>query len=151
MTKPRRPVPRRRPAGPRPPGTLPRSGHPTILLVDDDPAVRESLCRVLQTEGWSIITASCGEDALEYLLAHEPDLMITDLSMAAVSGWDLLFHETLQRPNLPIFVITALPLSSVGGADTFASEFFEKPLDLDSLLAVIHRYVDVAPAASAPE
>lgn len=46
------------------------------------------------------------ELALEYLQDHRPDLMITDLSMAAVSGWDLLFHENLQRPELPIFVIT---------------------------------------------
>lgn len=113
----------------------------TILLVDDDAAVRESLRRVLRTEGWSVISAASGEEALEYLLTHRPDLMITDLSMAAVSGWDLMFHENIQRPELPIFVITALPLPVTGGADKFAHEFFPKPLDLEALLAAVQRYI----------
>ncbi len=126
--------------------TRPRGS--TILLVDDDPAVREALRRVLATGGWQIICASSGDEALEYLQTHEPDLLITDLSMAAVSGWDLLFHENLSRPDLPVFVITALPLASVGGADRFADEFFQKPIDLDALLAAVARYIGVPCPAS---
>ena len=72
--------------------------------------------------------------------------MITDLRMGDVSGWDLLFHENMQRPNLPIFVITALPPPTVGGADLFAAEFFPKPLDLEALVAAIHRRLDVSPS-----
>lgn len=115
-----------------------------ILLVDDDLAVLEALRRVLHFDGWNVVTASSGEAALQYLQTHEVSLLITDLSMAAVSGWDLLFHENLQRPNLPIFVITALPPSSVGGADRFAHEFFPKPVDLDALLAAVRRYLRAA-------
>ena len=70
--------------------------------------------------------------------------MITDLCMIGVNGWDLLFHEKLQRPNLPIFVITALPLTSVGGADRFATDFFQKPLDLDNFVAAIRRRLHAA-------
>ena len=114
---------------------------PTILLVDDDPAVLEALRRVLRLEGWSVISASSGEEALEYLNSHHADLMITDLSMDAVSGWDLLFHENMQRPRLPVFVITALPRTHIAGADKFADEFFEKPIDIDVLLAAARRYV----------
>ena len=94
---------------------------------------------MLQTEGWKVISAASGEEALEYLLNHQPDLMITDLSMAQVSGWDLLFHENLQRPNLPVFVVTALALPAAGGADKFADEFFQKPLDFDVLLDAVRR------------
>jgi DNA-binding response OmpR family regulator len=112
---------------------------PIILLVDDDPAVLESLRRVLVTEGWQVVTAASGEEALARLAEQQPDLMITDLCMIGVNGWDLLFHEKLERPSLPIFVITALPLSSVGGADRFATGFFQKPLDLDALVAAIRR------------
>ena len=114
---------------------------PTILLVDDDPAVLEALRRVLRSEGWRVISAASGEEALEYLNTHHADLMITDLSMDAVSGWDLLFHENLHRPNLPVFVITALPRTHIAGADKFANEFFEKPIDIDALIAAAHRYV----------
>jgi two-component system response regulator GlrR len=115
------------------------SANPTILLVDDDSAVRESLGRVLTTEGWRVVEAASGEQALERLAEQPPDLMITDLRMAEVSGWDLLFHENLHRPHLPIFVITALPPPAAGGADQFAAQFFQKPLDLDSLVLAIRR------------
>lgn len=127
----------------RPPITTPGSvpSDSTILLVDDDPAVLEGLRRVLLAEGWNIVATGSGEGALEYLQSHQPDLMITDLSIGEVSGWDILFHEKLQRPNLPVFVITALPIATVGGADSFAHEFFQKPLDLDALIAAIHRYL----------
>jgi len=121
-----------------------------MLLVDDDPAVLEGLRRVFQSEGWKVISAAGGEEALEYLQTHQPDLMITDLSMATVSGWDLLFHENLQRPELPIFVITALPLTSIGGADRFAHEFFQKPIDLDALLSAVRRYIGAPRGAVAP-
>ena len=120
------------------------STGPTILLVDDDHGVLVSLARVLASEGWRIVTATNGEEALERLNEQQPDLMITDLSMGDVSGWDLLFHENMQRPGLPIFVITALPPPEVGGADRFAAEFFQKPLDLDALVAAIHRCLEVS-------
>jgi len=124
---------------------LSRAGS-TILLIDDDPGVRESLRRVLASEGWRVIAAETGEDALECLRENEPDLMITDLCMAPVSGWDLLFHESLQRPRLPIFVITALPPRAANGAAKFATEFFQKPVDLDLLLAAVRRHL--APEAN---
>lgn len=113
----------------------------SILLVDDDPGVRESLRRVLATEGWQIVTASTGEEALECLRKNEPDLMITDLRMKPIDGWDLLFHENLQRPQLPIFVITALSRQAANGAAQFAAEFFQKPVDPDVLLAAVRRYL----------
>jgi two-component system response regulator (stage 0 sporulation protein F) len=109
----------------------------SILLVDDDSAVREGLRRVLATEGWQVVAAKSGEEALEYLQEHEPDLIITDLCMAEVSGWDLLFHEKIQRPRLPIFVITALSHQETKGAAHFAMKFFQKPIDLDALLAAV--------------
>jgi DNA-binding NtrC family response regulator len=118
----------------------------TVLLVDDDSAVRTSLQRALALEGWRIMVATDGENALEQLVTLQPDLLITDLCMAAVSGWDILFHENLQRPTLPIFVISALPPSAFAGADHFATAFFQKPLDLDALVAAIHRQLKTSVA-----
>jgi CheY-like chemotaxis protein len=108
-------------------------------LVDDDAAVRSGLTRVLAAEGWRVVCAADGAEALANLAEHRPDLLITDLNMGDISGWDLLFHENLQRPDLPIFVITALPPPEAGGADAFAAEFFQKPLDPDALVRAIHR------------
>jgi DNA-binding NtrC family response regulator len=112
---------------------------PTILLVEDDQAVRESLGCVLAREGWQVVSAATGEAALESLAEEQPDLLITDLCLADVSGWDLLFHESIQRPFLPIFVITGLPRRDTGGADRFAAMFFPKPVDLDALVTAIRR------------
>lgn len=134
----------RRPAPKEQNQPVPRP-HPvsskSILLVDDDEAVRVALYRVLTLEGWRVQVADDGEHALDLLQDHEYDLMITDLRMGAVSGWDLLFHETLLRPHMTIFVISALPPNIVGGAEHTAAEFFQKPVDIDSLLGAIHRYL----------
>jgi two-component system response regulator GlrR len=132
-----------------PPAPAPAAGvSPTILLIDDDPSVCEALRRVLSMEGWSVVTAQSGEQALQCLATREPDLMITDLCMAKINGWDLLFHEKLQRPGLPIFVITALSRNATSGADNFATEFFQKPLDLDALIAAIRRHLGETPPVS---
>jgi two-component system response regulator FlrC len=123
---------------------------PTILLIEDDSAVREGLRLVLAAEGWTILTADTGGAALEVLHNHAPDLMITDLCLGAVSGWDLLFHESLQRPRLPIFVITGLPLHAMNGAAKFADECFQKPLDFDVLLAAVRSYLGSSNSNAAP-
>ncbi len=138
--------PKTRPAGPTARIACRPAPAATVLLVDDDAAVRSSLQRVLALEGWQIAVATDGENALDQLATLQPDLLITDLCMAAVSGWDILFHESLQRPTLPIFVISALPASAFAGADRFATAFFQKPLDLDALVAAIHRQLKTAGA-----
>ncbi len=111
----------------------------TILLVDDDPGVLKSLARVLRAQGWQVITAKDGAEALIQLNDQQPDLLVTDLSMGDISGWDLLFHEDMQRPNLPIFVITALPPPAIAGANYLAAEFFQKPFDPELLVTAIRR------------
>lgn len=110
---------------------------PLILLVDDDSAVRESLRRAFQNDEWEIVTASSGEAALDSLGKRLPDLVITDLRMAGVNGWDLLFHEMMERPHLPIFVISALPPEDTGGADRIATRFFQKPIDIEKMAEAI--------------
>ncbi len=88
-----------------------------------------------------MIAAVSGEEALRLIEQHEPDLMITDLCMASVDGWDLLERENQLRPHLPIFIVTALPARETCGADHIADEFFQKPVDLDALLAAIERHL----------
>jgi DNA-binding NtrC family response regulator len=135
-------APKEHPIAPLP--TAGRKPYPTVLLVDDDNAVRESLGRVLAGEPLHVIAAASGEEALRLIEQHEPDLIITDLCMAPFDGWDLLEREHKRLPHRPVFVITALPARETRGADHFAHEFFQKPLDLDALLAAIHRHLDIS-------
>jgi two-component system, NtrC family, response regulator GlrR len=120
-------------AGNRTPGT-----PATLLLIDDDRGVLESLRRVFAGEGWRVLATASGAEALSLLSREQVDLVITDLRMSPVSGWDLLYHERFEHPTLPFFVITALPPRSSGGSDTFAQRFFQKPLDLAALIAAVH-------------
>lgn len=140
-----------RPPRPRSPAVDRSAASPasvaSILLVDDDPSVCDALCRVLILDGWHVVTAGSGERALEQLHLRRPSLLITDLSMAKINGWDLLFHERLERPSLPIFVITALPHHLTHDADRFATEFFSKPVDPDALLGAVRRHLGPPPAS----
>jgi len=61
----------------------------------------------------------------------------TDLCMHAVSGWDLVFHYHLHEAGLPFFVITALSPREAGGVDALADRFFQKPLNLETLLTAV--------------
>ena len=122
----------------------PTDSTPTVLLVDNDSAVRESLGRVLAAERLTVVTAAGGKDALESMQSHLPDLVITDLLMVPLTGWDLMLHVQGRHPGLPVFVITALPPKAAGGAERMATHFFQKPVDIDALVMAIHRHFDAS-------
>ena len=128
----------------------PLGSPPIILLIDDDAAVRDSLRRVLETEGWTVVTADGGENAVHYVQSRLPELIITDLCMAGINGWDLLLEHRLEYPVLPIFVISALESKFSRGADQVATQFFQKPVDLDALLDAVRRHLGVPGPISSP-
>jgi two-component system phosphate regulon response regulator PhoB/two-component system alkaline phosphatase synthesis response regulator PhoP/two-component system response regulator VicR len=121
-----------------------------ILLVDDDPDLRDSLQIILEKNGYTVRTASNGQEALEALKAKEPDLMILDIMMATdTEGFDLAY-ELKNRPNskdLPIILLTSfLEKVRQEGPDRFqhimgeawpAKWLFEKPVDTKKLITKI--------------
>jgi DNA-binding NtrC family response regulator len=123
------------------PPSLPENPPPatrqTVLLLDDDLTVRESLQRVLRAAQLEVIATAGGDEALKYLLKPEVALVITDLRMAPIDGWDFLFHCRIGRPSLPVFVVSGVPLQSCGGADRLATAYFQKPVNLDTLLEAV--------------
>lgn len=115
---------------------------PSILLMDDNIPARQAVERVLRSNGWRVEWATRPEEALVMLSENVPDLLITELATGTVSGWDLLFHETIERPSLPIFVISDLPANEVYGADQLAREYFQKPIDMERLVRAVRRCVE---------
>ena len=86
----------------------------SILLVEDDPIIRSALRRMLQKEGWEIIEAENGHTALEKLNLHQPELILLDLMMPEMDGFDLI-AELQRRPEwrtIPVIVITAKEITS---------------------------------------
>lgn len=121
-----------------------------ILLVDDDPDLRDSLQIILEKNGYTVRTASNGQEALGALKAKRPDLMILDIMMATdTEGFDLAY-ELKNRPSskdLPIILLTSfLEKVRQEGPDRFqhimgeawpAKWLFEKPVDTKKLITKI--------------
>jgi two-component system response regulator MprA len=111
----------------------------TILVVDDDRAIRESLHRALELEGYRIITAADGAQALDLVAAEQPDVIVLDLMMPNVDGLTVCRRLRARRDRTPILMLTARTETSdrVSGLDAGADDYLPKPFDLDELLARI--------------
>ena len=82
-----------------------------ILLADDDPGVRGSLSDVLVFEGYVVIPANDGQQALELVASEAIDLVLLDLNMPRKNGWDTFEQLTREHPFLPVIIVTARPNS----------------------------------------
>jgi CheY-like chemotaxis protein len=93
--------------------SLKKAGDGTVLVVDDDPALRDVLSSLLAEDGWRVTTASDGEAALSAIEHERPTAMVLDLMMPRVDGFEVL--RTLRaRPatrDLPVIVVTAKDLT----------------------------------------
>ncbi|HMC68698.1 MAG TPA: response regulator transcription factor [Mycobacteriales bacterium] len=110
-----------------------------VLVVDDDPQLREALSRALQLEGYQVVTASNGAQALEAVSRHRPDLMVLDVMMPYVGGLDVCRTLRQRRDKLPILVLTARDEvgDRVAGLDAGADDYLTKPFALEELRARI--------------
>src|SRR5947207_9928954 len=85
-----------------------------VLIVDDEEVLRDVLEVVLRREGFDVVLASSGEEALNVLDTEDVDLMILDVMLPGISGIDTLRAVRISNPSLPVVVITAC--SSIDGA-----------------------------------
>lgn len=110
---------------------------PTILVVDDDRAVRESLERALALHGYEVTLASDGMEALRAVQRAEPDAIVLDVMMPGVDGLALtrrLRQDAVQVPILMLTARDAVP-ERVEGLETGADDYLVKPFALEELLA----------------
>ncbi|MCS7479093.1 response regulator transcription factor [Umezawaea endophytica] len=108
-----------------------------ILVVDDDRAVRESLRRSLQFNGYQVDTAGDGQQALESVTTARPDAMVLDVMMPRLDGLEVCRRLRSTGDDLPILVLTARDAVSdrVSGLDAGADDYLPKPFALEELLA----------------
>jgi two-component system response regulator MprA len=123
-----------------------------VLAVDDDYDVLLALQDVLEMEGYRVIPARSGREALELLRRGlRPAVILLDLMMPEVSGWEFraqqLQDEALAR--LPVVVVSGQGLSMREVAALGVNDYLKKPVDLDELLTTVARYA--TPAASPSE
>ena len=108
---------------------------PRILVADDDDSVRSLLRLTLPAGGVEVVEARDGEEALELISSHAPDLLLLDWNMPGRPGADVLAEVRRSHPTLPVIVLTAdqaestHALAGALGADTFLTKPFS-PLEL---------------------
>jgi DNA-binding response OmpR family regulator len=107
-----------------------------VLVVDDEPMVRETLGQVLTEEGYLVDLAVDGESALEHVRAAKPDAILLDLMMPGMNGRQFLqaLRGVPEWANVPVLLMTAVHGLEVNLATLGASEVVEKPFNVDELL-----------------
>jgi len=125
------------------------AARPVILLVDDDPSLLAILVRRLSREGFELQTASSGAEALKQLNGAWPALVVVDLMMPAMDGFELCRRIKLVA-DLPIIVLSAVDASEakVSALELYAEDYVTKPFDPDELVARIQRILRRAPPSS---
>ena len=116
--------------------------RPTILVVEDDPDLRLVHSEILSHEGYAVLTAADGIEALD-VVEHEgpPAVILLDLRMPRMNGWDLA-ERLRQRPawrDIPIVVVAAHYRIAEEAAAIGARAWLHKPVNIEHLLAVVGR------------
>jgi DNA-binding NtrC family response regulator len=115
----------------------------SILVVDDEPGIRQTLYRVLTSEQYGVIPVANAMEALERLAAQPVNLAIVDLLLPDVSGLELAEAIRMLDPGTPVVLITAYgaPAFESIASHPAISSYLHKPFDIDRLLEVVQRFV----------
>lgn len=110
-----------------------------ILVIDDDEKITSMLRRSLAFEGYSVTTANNGAEGLRQMLAMEPSLLILDVMMPQMDGWEVCRRVREGGSSVPILMLTAKDeiADRVRGLDLGADDYLVKPFALEELLARI--------------
>ena len=111
-----------------------------MLVVDDDPNIRRMIVAALKRDGYTFLEAPNGRDALDLMRAEHPDVVVLDLMMPVLSGWDVL-RERMGDPELrriPVIIVSANRDPEVAHAVSQGiCAFLPKPFDIGALSALV--------------
>jgi two-component system, cell cycle sensor histidine kinase and response regulator CckA len=110
-------------------------------VAEDDPVVLAFIERLLADAGHEVVGAPHGAEALRLALAGQVDLLITDVRMPIMDGWELSARLRRQRPDLPVLFVSGydMELSRHAGDRHEAGAFLRKPFDPDELIRLVGR------------
>lgn len=119
-----------------------------VWLADDDEAIRIVLEESLKNSGYATTTFSNASDLIEELNSDTPDLIITDVHMPGMHGYDLLKHINNNYSELPVIIMTAFAdmQAAVDSYGSGAFEYIPKPFDLDETIKIVQRALEKKPS-----
>ena len=115
----------------------------TLMIVDDDPQLIRVLSMFFDLEGYNVVRAGNGREALSLLGEYQPDLILLDLMMPEVSGEEVVreVRATHNSPRIPIVIFTAAETREEELKAAGADAFITKPFSLDGLRDVVHEAI----------
>jgi CheY-like chemotaxis protein len=120
-----------------------------ILVVDDEDMIRSIVRLYLEHGGYQVIQAANGPEAIEKYRTEKPDLVVTDIAMPDMSGFDVAkqiraIQQSENRPRIPIIMLTAYARSfftSTADAEAGIDSFLTKPISPEQLLSCVKRFL----------
>ena len=126
-------------------GNLPREvAGKRVLVVDDDPDIRELLFTALEDEGFEVVPAGNGQEALAVIQSFRPDVIVLDLMMPVMDGWQFARELRARDEDIPIVLLSAARDLRTHAKALSAADIIEKPFDLAELLPKIARVASAA-------
>jgi CheY-like chemotaxis protein len=114
----------------------------SILIVEDEHDIRTVLTEILEDEGYSVASVPNGLDALAFLQQQHPRLILLDLGMPVMTGWE--FRERQRRDpalaDIPVIVMSATPHLNRTAAALQVADCLDKPIELNALLGMVEQY-----------
>ncbi len=118
-----------------------------ILIIDDEPSIRETLAKILLLDGHDVVKAMDGRSALEIISKRAPDLVITDIYMPEMDGIEFLLSLADAAPQIPVIAISGGALASADfvledAAQLGAVATLPKPFEIDQVRGLVHRVLE---------
>lgn len=116
-------------------------GHQnTVLVVDDDTSILDTVSSILSGEGYDVVSAATGQEALAAVARRQPLLILLDMRMPVMDGWAVARALREQGIKVPIVVMTAAESAERWADEVGAEGYLAKPFGLDELLATVERF-----------
>ena len=118
-----------------------QESRPTVLIIDDESAIVDTLRILLKNEGFAAHVAFGGKQGLDQIAAIRPDIVISDIRMPAVGGLDVLAAAKAQDPDMPVILMTAQASlqTAITAVNDGAFHYVQKPFQNDALMAIVKR------------
>ena len=114
--------------------------HGTVLVVDDDTSILDTVSSILSGEGYDVVSASSGQEALDAVARKRPLLILLDMRMPVMDGWAVARALRGQGITVPIVVMTAAESAQRWADEVGAEGYLAKPFGLDELLTTVERF-----------